>query len=204
MSHKNSTNIANHKKPEYRIWSGIIARCTKPRIKNYHNYGGRGITVCERWRSFDAFFTDMGPRPSPKHSVDRIDNDRGYSPDNCRWSTKREQLRNTRRNVNITIDGITRCTTEWAELKGIHPNLIYYRINELHWDPVKAVSTPNDRRRNRKSVIWLTIHGQTHCLMDWAAISDINDKTIRRRLSDGWSPEDAVFKPSRQRSKQSS
>jgi len=83
------------KLPEYGIWTGIIARCSNPKNKNYNRYGGRGIGVCQAWREdFENFYRDMGPRPSSRHSIDRKDNDRGYEPENCRWATPREQTLN--------------------------------------------------------------------------------------------------------------
>lgn len=93
---------------EYVIWSGMIARCTNRNLKNYHNYGGRGISVCDRWSdSFEAFYADMGPRPSPTHSLDRFPDKNGnYEPGNVRWATRAEQARNRRDNKLTESDAM--------------------------------------------------------------------------------------------------
>lgn len=85
-----------YRSAEYRIWRAMWTRCTNPNHRSYHNYGGRGITIDARWKDFTAFYADMGERPSAKHSIDRVNNNCGYGPDNCRWATMAEQLRNRR------------------------------------------------------------------------------------------------------------
>lgn len=88
---------------EYRAWINMKARCYNSNVPNYENYGGRGITVCDRWRSnFDNFYTDIGSRPSSRYSLDRIDNDGNYEPSNCRWATDKQQLKNRRSNRRKT------------------------------------------------------------------------------------------------------
>lgn len=98
----------------YRTWCHIKDRCNNPNYKRYADYGGRGITVCERWRTFENFIEDMGVRPAAT-SIDRIDNNKGYSPGNCRWATRVEQARNVRTNVLLCIDGVTATIAEWNE-----------------------------------------------------------------------------------------
>lgn len=91
-----------HRTPEYRAWCGMRTRCASW-YAEWKNYGGRGISICKRWSSFENFYADMGPRPTPAHSVDRIDNDGNYEPNNCRWATKKEQARNRRTNRLTTF-----------------------------------------------------------------------------------------------------
>jgi hypothetical protein len=104
--------------PEYRTWAGIRQRCTTPGASNYAFYGGRGITMCDRWlHSFENFLADVGPKPSPKHSIDRIDNARGYEPGNVRWITHIDQMQNTRRNRIIEFRGERASASEDALTK---------------------------------------------------------------------------------------
>lgn len=131
--------------PEYRTWVGMIQRCTNENGPNYRHYGGRGITVCEKWtNSFMAFLEDMGKRPSPEMSLDRINNDLGYSKENCKWATKLEQSRNTRVNSLISHEGQTLCVSEWASLTGIPLCTIVARMGR-GWTPKETLTTPTLR-----------------------------------------------------------
>lgn len=124
----------------YHSWAGMIARCTDTNHSSFNRYGGRGITVCERWLQFDAFLADMGERPKGT-TLDRINGEHGYEPSNCRWATAKDQARNKRNNYRITISGVTRCIAEWAEMRGLHKDLIWER-RQRGWSDVDAVMTP--------------------------------------------------------------
>ncbi|MFF0512443.1 hypothetical protein [Streptomyces sp. NPDC004250] len=123
----------------YRIWKGIVRRTTKPQAHNYARYGGRGITICQRWLDFESFYADMG-EPPEGGSIDRIDTDGPYSPDNCRWTTDADQRRNQRRSVKLTWRGRTLVAKDWATLLGLHHNTVYKRIAD-GWDVERALTT---------------------------------------------------------------
>jgi hypothetical protein len=127
--------------PEHATWAAMIQRCTNPKAPHYERYGGRGIAVCERWLVFENFFADMGKRPSPKHSIDRKDNDGNYEPDNCRWATKLEQMRNTSVTRYLTHNGQTRPIGDWADEVGIAVRAIAKRLRR-GWSIADALSKP--------------------------------------------------------------
>ncbi|MEM9927268.1 MAG: hypothetical protein AAF915_26585 [Cyanobacteria bacterium P01_D01_bin.50] len=113
----------------YTAWRNMKERCSSSWKPNFHRYGGRGIKVCKRWlESFDAFYQDMGKRPSPKHSIERIDNDGDYSPENCKWATPKEQCRNKSNNRYITYQDKTLTITEWSRKTGWSTATINNRI----------------------------------------------------------------------------
>lgn len=124
----------------YRIWQTMRKRCSNPRASGYEYYGGRGITVCERWSAFDLFLKDMGPRPTGK-SIDRIDSNKGYFPENCRWSTTKEQNRNLRTNKIVSFNGKSLCISAWAEQLLMKPNTLAKRLL-AGWSIEKALTTP--------------------------------------------------------------
>lgn len=124
----------------YKIWQGMQNRCFNKNDVAYVNYGGRGITVCDRWRLFEKFYADMGDPPAGK-SIDRINNNGNYEPGNCRWATRTEQNRNKRGLVLLTIDGKTASVAEWAESSGLTDAGIRSRIKR-GWSHKDAVKTP--------------------------------------------------------------
>lgn len=114
---------------EYKAWSSMKDRCNNPKSQSYDIYGGRGIAVCQRWQvSFDNFLSDMGFRPSPRHSLDRIDSNGNYEPGNCRWATYRVQANNMRSNRWITINGEPRTVSQWCRYFGIANSTVYSRV----------------------------------------------------------------------------
>jgi len=127
-------------RPIYMIWDAMVQRCNNPNNVNYKNYGGRGIIICNRWLKFENFLADMGEPPTNKHSIDRIDNNGHYCSKNCRWVTKKQQMRNTRRNSLITYNNKTQCLAAWAEEMGINQNTIFMRLNR-GWSIKKALTT---------------------------------------------------------------
>lgn len=124
---------------EWNAWSHIRARCENPKASNYSDYGGRGITVCQRWQSFKAFFADMGECPAG-HTIERVDNDDGYHSGNCRWATRKEQANNRRTSRWIEFDGKRQTLMQWAESTGINYRTIAARIDG-GWPPEAALTT---------------------------------------------------------------
>lgn len=120
---------SGQKTPEYGVWHNMKMRCYNPETPNYERYGGRGISVCDSWQNnFRMFLKDMGIRPTSKHTIERMDNDGPYSPENCKWATYKEQNRNKINNHLITYGRKTLSITEWAEYFNVNRDLIWGRI----------------------------------------------------------------------------
>lgn len=127
--------------PEYRTWASMVARCRYESATGYEDYGGRGISVCAEWEhSFEAFYQDMGPRPSPGHSLDRYPDVNGnYEPNNVRWASASDQARNKRTTVFATIGDDTRPLIEWCEIRGLKYSAVQDRMHKLGWSVEEAL-----------------------------------------------------------------
>lgn len=131
---------------EFKVWMGMHTRCTNANEKGYYRYGGRGITVCDRWQEFANFYDDMGPRPSPDHSIERKKNDANYEPSNCKWATRKEQCRNRRSNRIVSFRGRQMSLAEAVEISGLPYFTVSQRIGKLGWDDERALTEPVNGR----------------------------------------------------------
>lgn len=143
---------AKMKTPTYKIWRGMRARCNRPKHKDWPNYGGRGVTVCPRWDSYEAFLSDMGERPSPDHTIDRINPRGNYEPENCRWVPRAIQTsENNTRLKAVTIEGVAYHSIAAAcRAFGIGRTTVNMRLNDGH-DLITAITTPVRGLPNRRT-----------------------------------------------------
>jgi hypothetical protein len=128
----------------YWRWRAMIQRCTNPKNSQWTSYGGRGIAVCERWRTFENFYADMGD-PPPGMSLDRIDVNGNYEPSNCRWATFSRQARNLRKTPMLTFNGETLPLIDWAERLGINFRTLHSRLKKRGWTVERTLTTPAER-----------------------------------------------------------
>ena len=186
---------------EYNSWREVLSRCLDPNNTGWHNYGGRGIKVCKRWRiSFANFVSDMGPKPHKRCYIDRIDNDGHYTPGNCRWLTPKQSARNRRTNRLITHNGRSMCIAEWAELLGVSKQLIYERlkrgmsVEETLESPIMDKSKISHCHVAKR----FTHLGTTKTVAQWARDLGISYFTVHRRITVyNWPVEKALFTPAR-------
>lgn len=169
------------KTPEWGAWARMIGRCENPSTPEYHCYGGRGIQVCREWKdSFLAFYRHVGPRPSPKHSIDRIDNNGDYRPGNVRWATRHQQQANMRKSVLITHGGETLCAREWSRRTGLCHHTITARLRAGY--PIDRVLSPEPlpHRSPRNEYKGL-------CQSEWAKALGLSTTAMSRRIRKfGW------------------
>ncbi len=134
--------------PEYRTWIGMIVRCENPNHTKYHHYGGKGIRVCPKWReSFPAFLADLGHKPTKKHTLERRDGGKDYTPENCYWATRVQQNNNTTRNRLITWRGENHTLADWARIMRLPRTVVTNRLYH-HWSIERALTKPLSRREH--------------------------------------------------------
>ena len=180
---------ARRRQPLYSIFHAMHSRCRNPSARNYCNYGGRGIRVCDRWSDYEMFVADMGPRP-PGQQLDRIDNDGDYSPENCRWATRGENNRNKRTNHYVTIDGERLVLHDWCARFGVSVATVLARISQGE-SYKQALARPVDGRV-RSDNRMVSAFGETLRISEWARRFNIDRKVIAYRLRRGWLAEDAI------------
>lgn len=173
---------------EFATWTDMHTRCYNPNSTGFSGYGGRGISICDRWReSFANFLADMGPKPSRSHSIERDDVNGNYEPGNCRWATAKEQANNKRSNRLVTIDGVTMNVSEWSVASGVSKTCIFLRL--------KAGEEGVALLRPSKRLGCVTHEGITDTYEGWSKRTGIKPSTIAMRISNcGWSIADALSK----------
>lgn len=170
----------------------MISRCKYPSHPAYKNYGGRGITIYPEWMKFEIFLNwalKNGYRDGL--TIDRIDNDQGYSPKNCRWITSKAQNYNRRSNHLLKYNGQTRTIAEWAALVSMKPGTLVLRLRR-GWSVEKALETPIN---GTKKIILLEYKGERRTIQEWAARAGMKEVTLRARLNRGWAIERALETP---------
>lgn len=191
--------------PIYRVWQAMKDRCLNANCSQYKNYGGRGITVCDRWRtSFETFEADVGPRPDGAE-LDRIDNEGNYEPGNVRWTTRIVNQNNKRTNHRITFGGETMTLAEWARRLGGSTNGLVLRLRS-GMPEEQALTLPfgdpyETRRRAGRwgggEIMFIERNGERLTPHQWAKRTGIEATTIRDRILRGWTPERALTTPPR-------
>lgn len=177
---------------EYRCWSGILERCLNPNARFYSDYGGRGITVCERWSSsYLNFLSDMGRKPSAELTIERVDNEKGYEPGNCAWATREAQRRNRRDVTLYPFRGQELLLCEIAKLCGIGAGTLAFRLRS-GWDLERATSTSARPVAQNNT---FTLAGETLSVAEWAARLGVTVNQLRLRIRKGWSAERALTTP---------
>lgn len=182
------------KLPEYQVWKGIKKRCFNKMEPAYPRYGGKGITMAPEWvDNFPAFLAHVGSRPTPKHSIDRIDGTKGYVPGNLRWATAQEQNRNKPGwVVELTLHGRTMLLTDWAQELGLTVQTLKSRL-QRGW-PIEQVLSPAKKRPGKPDHL-LTLDGVTLPIPEWARRTGLQKGTIANRLRRGWTVKAALTLP---------
>lgn len=187
----------------YSIWNGIKRRCQQPKCSSYNDYGGRGISLCKEWLDFSNFYNwSMNNGYDDSLSIDRIDVDGDYTPNNCRWVDSKIQQRNKRNNHYLTYNNETHPITEWADILGINKGTLESRITRYGWSTEKALNTPVKKCNRSKTNSFITFNGKTQTITQWAKDKNMSFNTLYSRIFNyHWSIEEALETPVRHRRK---
>lgn len=185
----------NSRRALYGIWYMMHQRCENPDHAYYFNYGGKGIRVCKRWSSLDKFIEDMGPRPSPDHTLERKDGNKDYTPSNVRWATRKEQAANTLNCVELEFRGETRIMSDWAQVRGIKVAVISKRL-AAGWSVERALTEPVQEKPKNVLIEFL---GKKKTAAEWSKFRGVPAHRILTRLRQGYSASDAITLPTRSR-----
>jgi hypothetical protein len=167
----------------------MVARTTNPNHSLFKRWGGRGITVCQRWSKYDNFLADMGECPNSL-TLERRNNVIGYRPSNCEWATHKTQANNTRRNHFINFQGKRRTITQWAESLGMHPDTLIRRVCIYKWPIKRALTAP--LHHEIPKVIRIRFRGKRQSVEQWAEERGIPSKAIYSRIEHGWLPREVL------------
>lgn len=199
--------MADYTHPLFPTWQAMISRCHNANDKSFPNYGGRGVFVCESWRSsFSNFLSDMGEKPDPDLTIERVDVNASYSKDNCKWATRLEQANNKRNNYIIAADGKTQSLSDWARERDILPHTIRARIEDHGWttrqalgfDPAPIREAKPYGPRDADKITYTnmqTYKGRTQSLTQWAREVGMSHATLSKRLSSGMTIDQALETP---------
>lgn len=185
----------------YKAWRNMKNRCLNSKSKDYPDYGGRGIKVCANWINSYESFRDWAVSHgySEELSIDRIDVNGDYCPENCRWATQEQQSRNTRKNIHVEKDGFSGCLLDYCKLHSLNYHTVISRLN-LGWPLEEAIEAPKGTNYRKKEIM-LTYHGRTMNATAWCRELGIPKTSLFRRLDKGWDAERCFETPFRKRRK---
>lgn len=178
---------AQKKFSSYASYTDMMTRCQNPNRPHFYRYGGRGIKVCKRWHKFENFYADMGNKPKNK-SLDRIDNNGDYTPENCKWSSAREQANNRRNNIAVEIEGKKWTIAQWSRLADIDPKMVYRRYH-------KGIKGKALLKSSSYKIVYIKVNSEVKSLNEWAIQMKMHRSTLRYRYLKGVKGDELFAKP---------
>lgn len=190
----NKTHGFGEKEKLYSVWSNMKNRCNNPRSKEYRYYGAKGVKVCDEWDDYSVFRAwayANGYKENEGLSIDRINVDGMYSPENCRWATVKQQMNNMTSNHLVEHNGEVHTLSEWSDITGLPYRVIEARLRAYNWSTERALTTPVNGH-----IRLYEYNGETHTIVEWAEIYNLNFNTLYNRINRyKWSMEKALNTP---------